>query len=90
MGLIAIVLHLGLKKNCAAFLWLKNVSLVFQIAPEVRCFRYVFGVKIPPHQVFGSLGYSKTALELGLWLKKTRFCYGFDTIGGFFVTLPGK
>ncbi len=26
------------------------------IPPEVRCFRYVFGVQIPPHQVFGSLG----------------------------------
>ena len=27
------------------------------IPPEVRCFRYVFGVQIPPHQVFGSLGF---------------------------------
>ena len=28
----------------------------FQIPFEVRCFRYVFGVQIPPHKVFGSLG----------------------------------
>ena len=31
-------------------------SQVFQIPPEVRCFRYVFGVQIPSHQVFESLG----------------------------------
>ena len=31
-------------------------SCGFQIPPEVRCFRYVFGVQIPPHKVFGSLG----------------------------------
>ena len=30
--------------------------LVFQIPPEVRCFRYVFGVQIPTRKVFGSLG----------------------------------
>ena len=33
----------------------KNTSLP-AIPPEVRCFRYVFGVQILPQQVFGSLG----------------------------------
>ena len=30
--------------------------LVFKIPPEVWCFRYVFGVQIHHHKVFGSLG----------------------------------
>ena len=34
-----------------------NISLVFQIPPEVWCFRCVFGVQIPLHKVFGRLGF---------------------------------
>ena len=39
-------------------------TLGFQIPPEVWCFRYVFGVQIPPHKVFGSLGQRTLSLLL--------------------------
>ena len=39
--------------------YISYLSLVFQIPPQVWCFRYVFGVQIPPYKVFGSLGYVK-------------------------------
>ena len=29
--------------------WVGNITLIFQIPPEFRCFRYVFGVQIPPN-----------------------------------------
>ena len=52
------VLHLlahkaqnGVSNGCT------DAPLDIQIPPEVWCFRCVFGVQIPSHEVFGCLGH---------------------------------
>ena len=70
-------LNVCYRKNLGKRDFMKSFRLL------TRCFRYVFGVQIPPQQVFGSLGVDlRICFKQGRVFESTSRFVSFDGLGG--------